>query len=239
MMWLPVATHSSAGSVRLPRSPSSLGADRALEAAVFLTPFAASWYCEVSPDSGAGRSLVRPDSGARDPDARQRRARSQRVVRRRSQRTSALVGRENIHSMEWLIAVVAVAALGVAAMAAAGGMGQMSKDPVYDTYRQDLPTGGALTAEELRSVRFGITLRGYAMAQVDDLLDRLALEIAERDALIAELAEGAIVSQRLLESTASARAAEQAGTQDSPGSPGLATPPDAPPPACEDDRSGH
>jgi DivIVA domain-containing protein len=149
------------------------------------------------------------------------------------------VRRENIHSMEWLIAVVAVAALGVAAMAAAGGMGQMSKDPVYDIYRQDLPTGGALTAEELRSVRFGITLRGYAMAQVDDLLDRLALEIAERDALIAELAQGATVSQRLLESTASARAAEQAGSQDSPGSPGLATPPEVPPPAVEDHRPGH
>ena len=100
--------------------------------------------------------------------------------------------------MEWLIAVVAVAALGVAAMAAAGGMGQMSRDPVYDTYRQDLPTGGALTAEELKSIRFGVTLRGYSMAQVDDLLDRLALEIAERDALIAELAEGATVSQRRL-----------------------------------------
>jgi DivIVA domain-containing protein len=110
---------------------------------------------------------------------------------------------------------------------------------VYDIYRQDLPTGGALTAEELRSVRFGITLRGYAMAQVDDLLDRLALEIAERDALIAELAQGATVSQRLLESTASARAAEQAGSQDSPGSPGLATPPEVPQPAVEDHRPGH
>jgi DivIVA domain-containing protein len=141
--------------------------------------------------------------------------------------------------MEWLIAVVAVAALGVAAMAAAGGMGQMSKDPVYDTYRQDLPTGGALTAEELRGVRFGITLRGYAMAQVDDLLDRLALEIAERDALIAELAEGATVSQRLLESTASARAAEQAGAQESPGTPDVATAPEVPSPAGEDRRSGH
>ena len=84
----------------------------------------------------------------------------------------------------------------------------MSRDPVYDTYRQDLPTGGALRAEELKSIRFGVTLRGYAMAQVDDLLDRLALEIAERDALIAELAQGATVSQRRLESTASARAAE-------------------------------
>jgi DivIVA domain-containing protein len=141
--------------------------------------------------------------------------------------------------MEWLIAVVAVAALGVAAMAAAGGMGQMSRDPVYDTYHQDLPTGGALTAEELRNVRFGVTLRGYAMTQVDDLLDRLALEIAERDALIAELAEGATVSQRSLESTASARAAEQAtSSDDHAGSGGLSAPPEVPRSAVEDGQSG-
>jgi DivIVA domain-containing protein len=140
--------------------------------------------------------------------------------------------------MEWLIAVVAVAALGVAAMAAAGGMGQMSRDPVYDTYRQDLPSGGALTAEELKSVRFGVTLRGYAMAQVDDLLDRLAVEIAERDALIAELAEGGTVRQRLLESTASARAAEQSTSPDSVGSAETPASPEPPPSAVESRQSG-
>jgi DivIVA domain-containing protein len=140
--------------------------------------------------------------------------------------------------MEWLIAVVAVAALGVAAMAAAGGMGQMSRDPVNDTYRQDLPTGGALTAGELRNVRFGVTLRGYAMGQVDDLLDRLALEIAERDALIAELAEGATVSQRLQESTTSARAAEQAGADDQGRSRGLPSPPLPPRSMVDDGQSG-
>ena len=88
--------------------------------------------------------------------------------------------------MEWFIAVVAVAALGVAAMAAAGGMGHMSKDPVHDTYRQDLPER-PLNAEDIRSLRFGVTLRGYAMAQVDDVLERLAREIAEKDATIAAL----------------------------------------------------
>ena len=141
--------------------------------------------------------------------------------------------------MEWLIAVVAVAALGVAAMAAAGGMGQMSRDPVYDTYRQDLPTGGALTAEELKSIRFGISLRGYAMAQVDDLLDRLALEIAERDALIAELAQGATVSQRLLESTTSARAAEQTIVPlDSIESGNAFAAPELPPATADDGQQG-
>jgi len=87
--------------------------------------------------------------------------------------------------MEWLIAVVAVAALGIAAMAAAGGMGQMAEEPVYDTYRQDLPDR-PLAAEDLAALRFGVTIRGYAMGQVDDLLDRLAREIAARDARLDE-----------------------------------------------------
>ena len=115
----------------------------------------------------------------------------------------------------------------------------MSRDPVYDTYRQDLPSGGALTAEELKHIRFGVTLRGYAMAQVDDLLDRLALEIAERDALIAELAEGATVRQRLQESTTSARAAEQSTAHD-PGAASADTsaPPEPPPSAGERRQPG-
>jgi DivIVA domain-containing protein len=89
--------------------------------------------------------------------------------------------------MEWFIAVVVVAILGVAAVAAAGGIGEMAKDPVRDTYRQDLPTDRSLTAADIQSLRFGITLRGYSMGQVDDVLDRLTREIADRDATIREL----------------------------------------------------
>ncbi len=88
--------------------------------------------------------------------------------------------------MEWIVAVVAVAVLGVAAVAAAGGVGEMSEDPVEDVYRQQLPER-PLSAEEVRGARFGTVLRGYAMNQVDDLLERLAAEIADRDARIAEL----------------------------------------------------
>ncbi|MCW2811180.1 MAG: DivIVA protein [Friedmanniella sp.] len=88
--------------------------------------------------------------------------------------------------MEWFIAVIAVVALGVAAMAAAGRMGQMSDEPVRDTFRPDLPDG-PLSAEDLRGVRLGVTLRGYAMDQVDDLIARLATEIADRDAQLAAL----------------------------------------------------
>ncbi len=91
--------------------------------------------------------------------------------------------------MEWFIAVVVVATLGVAAIAAAGGMGEMTKDPVRDTYRQDLPVDRALSSADIAALRFGVTLRGYAMVQVDEILDRLGREIAERDTIIAELAE--------------------------------------------------
>ena len=87
------------------------------------------------------------------------------------------------------MAVVAIAALGVAAMAAAGGVGEMSPEPVYDVYRQQLPDE-PLGAEDIRAARFGVALRGYAMDQVDDLLERLAREVAERDARIAELTGG-------------------------------------------------
>jgi DivIVA domain-containing protein len=93
--------------------------------------------------------------------------------------------------MEWFIAVVVIAALGVAALAAVGGLGQMSKDPVRDTYRQDLPPADQpLMAADIQTLRFGLSLRGYAMGQVDDVLDRLAAEIAARDAIIARLQSG-------------------------------------------------
>jgi DivIVA domain-containing protein len=93
---------------------------------------------------------------------------------------------DTIESMEWFVAVLAVVLLGAAAIAAAGGMGEMSREPVRDVYRQDLPDR-PLTAEDLDGLRFGVTLRGYSMAQVDQILDRLGAEIAQRDARIAEL----------------------------------------------------
>lgn len=93
---------------------------------------------------------------------------------------------DTIDIVEWFIAVLAILVLGGAAIAAAGGMGEMSRDPVRDTYRQDLPDR-PLTASDLDGLRFGVTLRGYSMAQVDEILDRLGNEIAQRDARIAEL----------------------------------------------------
>ncbi|QGN33449.1 DivIVA domain-containing protein [Microlunatus sp. Gsoil 973] len=88
--------------------------------------------------------------------------------------------------MEWAIAILVIAVLGCAAAVAAGGVGEMSREPVRDTYRQDLPDR-PLTAVDLENLKFGVTIRGYAMDQVDDVLARLGHEIAERDALIRDL----------------------------------------------------
>lgn len=88
--------------------------------------------------------------------------------------------------MEWFIAAVAVVALGVAAVVAAGHGGSMAKDPVRDTYAATLPQE-RFDGESVRHLRFGVALRGYAMDQVDTVLDRLASDLEARDVRIAEL----------------------------------------------------
>ncbi|AUZ89319.1 hypothetical protein CVO76_08080 [Arthrobacter agilis] len=42
-------------------------------------------------------------------------------------------------------------------------------------------------AADVDAVRFGLGLRGYRMDQVDEVLDRLAAALEERDALIGDL----------------------------------------------------
>ncbi len=81
--------------------------------------------------------------------------------------------------MMWLFAVVAVVVMGVAAVVATGRGGAMVE--VHDD-RPDVwvPADGPLTAADLRRVRFTTAVRGYRMAEVDALLDRLAVELEER-----------------------------------------------------------
>lgn len=92
----------------------------------------------------------------------------------------------------------------------------MSAEPIRDVYRQDLPTDRALTGEDLRRLRFGVTLRGYAMGQVDDLLDRLSDELAERDRRIADLetllAERGLAERGLAERGVAERGVAERGT---------------------------
>ena len=45
----------------------------------------------------------------------------------------------------------------------------------------------APSARDVDALRFGLGLRGYRMDQVDEVLDRLAAALEERDAVISEL----------------------------------------------------
>jgi DivIVA domain-containing protein len=85
--------------------------------------------------------------------------------------------------MMWFFAVLVVLALGAIAVVAAGRGTPMA--PAYDDAPDALvPAEGPLTAADLRRVRFPIALRGYRMAEVDALLERLAeeREAVEREA---------------------------------------------------------
>ena len=80
--------------------------------------------------------------------------------------------------MMWLFAIMIVLAMGAIAMVASGRGGSMA--PAYDD-RPDLvlPTDRPIGAQDLRTVRFPLALRGYRMSDVDDLLARLATEIED------------------------------------------------------------
>ena len=82
--------------------------------------------------------------------------------------------------MMWLFAVLIVLAMAGVAMVASGRGGSMAQ--AYDD-RPDLalPEGRPHAAEDLRTVRFPLALRGYRMSDVDAVLARLATELEERE----------------------------------------------------------
>lgn len=83
--------------------------------------------------------------------------------------------------------VALIAAILVTITLVAVGRGD-SLGPAYpDRHFLELPSDRALTASDLDELRLGVALRGYRMDEVDDLLDRLAREIAERDAYVEAL----------------------------------------------------
>lgn len=84
--------------------------------------------------------------------------------------------------MTWFFAVLVVALIGAVAVVAAG-RGATMPDTYDDRPDARVPADDPLTATDLRAVRFSTALRGYRMAEVDALLDRLAEERAEPSAV--------------------------------------------------------
>ncbi|MCA6096250.1 DivIVA domain-containing protein [Streptomyces sp. SCA3-4] len=115
-----------------------------------------------------------------------------------------------------LIALVVVVAAVTLAVASGDDTTGVLPEPAQDRMAWPLPAGRPVGRADVEALRLPMVLRGYRMAETDDVLDRLGAELAERDARIAEL-EAAL---------AGAQAAAMGGR-------GLIAPQDAPPAAGE------
>jgi DivIVA domain-containing protein len=91
------------------------------------------------------------------------------------------------------VIVVVIAGLVLAVGIVVGTMLVLSRragtmaDPVHDIVHRPLPDAESIDADTLNRIEFDTSLRGYRMAQVDDVVDRMVVALAERDAEIARL----------------------------------------------------
>jgi DivIVA domain-containing protein len=76
--------------------------------------------------------------------------------------------------------------IAVVALLAVGRLGELP-DAEPDRAPLALPEDRVMVPEDVDAVRFAVSVRGYRMDEVDDVLDRLAGDISTRDARIAEL----------------------------------------------------
>ncbi|MDR1432132.1 MAG: DivIVA domain-containing protein [Propionibacteriaceae bacterium] len=81
--------------------------------------------------------------------------------------------------MELALWVLAAVVLGLGAVAASGRFGEMP-GTLTDTPKPYIPAG-LLDGEDIRATRFNVVARGYSVEQVDELLDRVALQFDQLD----------------------------------------------------------
>ncbi|WP_324612862.1 DivIVA domain-containing protein [Streptomyces specialis] len=111
-------------------------------------------------------------------------------------------------AMVIVIAAVTLAVLGSSdgsGSPATGGLAGAEPGRLADPLPMDRPGGPS----DVVRVRLPVAPRGYRMAEVDDVLDRLAAELAERDARITELETALAGAQALAPAQKEAPAAEQ------------------------------
>lgn len=84
----------------------------------------------------------------------------------------------------WLIVITAIV-ISVVLLALGRGDGLAEEEP--DDVVVRLPEDRSMVASDVETLRFPLALRGYQMAAVDEVLDRLAVELALRDAEIRQL----------------------------------------------------
>ncbi|MCF6525545.1 DivIVA domain-containing protein [Streptomyces sp. JJ36] len=101
-----------------------------------------------------------------------------------------------------LVVVVAAVTLVVLGSGDREGRGRTAHggltDPLPDRLEEPLPADRPAGRADVDALRLPMAARGYRMREVDDVLDRLGAELAERDARIAEL-ESALAGARAAE----------------------------------------
>ncbi|MFD7917064.1 MULTISPECIES: DivIVA domain-containing protein [unclassified Streptomyces] len=85
--------------------------------------------------------------------------------------------------------VVVVAAVTLAVIG--GGSEAVLPEAEPDRVADGLPETRPVVRADIDALRLPVAPRGYRMAEVDDVLERLAAELAERDARIAQLTAAA------------------------------------------------
>jgi DivIVA domain-containing protein len=86
----------------------------------------------------------------------------------------------------WFMLIALVAVVAAVALAVLGDGGAL-RDAGTDRLDDRLPADRPLVRTDIDAVRLPTAVRGYRMLDVDEVLDRLGAELAERDARIAEL----------------------------------------------------
>ncbi|WP_443034036.1 DivIVA domain-containing protein [Streptomyces sp. CA2R106] len=86
----------------------------------------------------------------------------------------------------WFMLIALVAVVAAVALAVLGDGGAL-KDAEPERLQDRLPPDRPLARADVDAVRLPVGLRGYRMVDVDEVLERLGAELAERDARIAEL----------------------------------------------------
>ncbi|GHA72757.1 DivIVA domain-containing protein [Streptomyces termitum] len=90
--------------------------------------------------------------------------------------------------MFWFLLITMVVVVAAVTLAVVGGGdSEVLPDVAPEQLVDPLPLGRPVDRGDVESLRLPVTARGYRMEDVDDVLDRLGAELAERDARIAEL----------------------------------------------------
>ncbi|MGW0709107.1 DivIVA domain-containing protein [Streptomyces sp. NPDC002643] len=87
----------------------------------------------------------------------------------------------------FLVVALAVVVAAVTLAVVGGGDSAALPEAAGERLQDPLPADRPVDRADIDALRFPLAVRGYRMTEVDDALNRLAAELAERDARIADL----------------------------------------------------